>query len=484
MLVHSCAAVAVARPRTAVVLAGALMLAACKTLSPDGGMDTVAEVAGDALHKDVVAIRTPEQAEAARAKVERLLRRPLTADAAVQIALLNNRGLQAEYNDLGIAEAAMVEASLPPNPTVSLEHISGSIETEIEGRIVADILALATLAARTEIAEERFHAAQLHAAQKTLQLGYETRGAYYRAVAGQELVGLMEQAASAAQSAAELAKRLGESGTMNKLDQAREQAFHAETVANLQRARQQVTVERERLTRALGLEGGDLMFKIPNSLPTLPVRRRNLRAVEVEALKRRLDLRIGRFELDALAKSYGLTRATRFVNVFNVTAVSKTTVDKPNGEHIQEIGPDVELQVPLFDFGEARVRRAEETYMQAVNRLAETAVNARSQAREAYQGYRSSYDLARQYRNEVLPLRQTISDETTLRYNAMMIDVFALLTEARQRIASQTSGVEAHRDFWLAAVALDAAILGGGGGEPQSQGRSMAAALPGDSNGQ
>ena len=77
------------------------------------------------------------------------------------------------------------------------------------------------------------------------------------------------------------------------------------------------------------------------------------------------------------------------------------------------------------------MRQAEQAYMQAVNRLTAKAVNVRSEAREAYQRYRSTYDIARHYQREVLPLRKIISDETLLRYNAMQIDVFALLTEAR-----------------------------------------------------
>jgi hypothetical protein len=125
-----------------------LALSACKTFSPDGGMDAVADIAGGQLRKDVVAIRTPEEADAARAAVQRLLKRTLTADAAVQVALLNNRALQAAYNDLGIAEAVMVAASLPPNPSFSVERLSGPVEIEIEKRIVGNILALATLPAR------------------------------------------------------------------------------------------------------------------------------------------------------------------------------------------------------------------------------------------------------------------------------------------------------------------------------------------------
>jgi outer membrane protein TolC len=466
-----------AGPRTrglAVALIAGLLVSGCKTLSPDGGMDAVADIAGEAANGEFLAIRTPEQAAAARAKIARLLSRPLTARAAVQVALLNNRGLQAAYDELGIAEAAMVEASLPPSPTISLRRISSAAEIEIERRIVGDILALATLPARTEIAGDRFRQAQLRAAAATLQTAAETRRAYYRSIAAVELVGFLEQAAATAETTSELAKRLGESGAMNKLDQAREQVFHAEIVAQLAKARQQAAGERERLIRAMGLWGSDLAFKIPNSLPPLPGRPRSAPTVETQAVARRIDLQIGRVELDALAKSFGLTQATRFLNLLDLSAAGKTTIHKPTGERIRDRGFELELQIPLFDFGEARVREAEQTYMQAINRLAEMAVNARSQAREAYQAYRSSYDIAAHYRNEVLPLRKIISDEMLLRYNAMMIDVFGLLIEARERIISTTRGVEAERDFWLAAVDLDAAILGSGmDGKPSDVSGSM-----------
>jgi outer membrane protein TolC len=463
----------------AVTLIAGLLVSACKTFSPDGGMDAVADIAGDAASSEVMAIRTPEQAAAARARIAQLLSRPLTARAAVQIALLNNRGLQAAYNELGIAEAALVQASLPPSPTISLRQISGAAEIEIERRIVGDILALATLPARTEIAGDRFRQAQLRAAAATLAAAAETRRAYYRSIAAAELVGFLEQAAATAQTTSELAKRLGESGAMNKLDQAREQVFHAEITAQLAKARQQAAGERERLIRAMGLWGSDLVFKMPNALPPLPSRPRNAPTVETQAVARRIDLQIGRIELDALAKSFGLTQATRFLNLLDLSAVGKTTIDKPTREHIRDLGFDAEVQIPLFDFGEARVREAEQTYMQAVNRLAEMAVNARSQAREAYQAYRSSYDIAAHYRNEVSPLRKIISDEMQLRYNAMMIDVFGLLTEARERIVSTTSGVEAERDFWLAAVDLDATILGGGISAKPGEGSSMSRAPDG-----
>ena len=163
-----CGAAKLTLLRSGMALGVSLMLADCATFSPDGGIGPVATYASQELGKDVAAIRNKDDADAARAVVERLLKRPLTADAAVQIALLNNRRLQAAYNELGIAEAAMVGASLPPNPTVSLSRIAGSGELEIERRIIADILALATLPARADIAADRFRQAQLRAIAETV----------------------------------------------------------------------------------------------------------------------------------------------------------------------------------------------------------------------------------------------------------------------------------------------------------------------------
>jgi outer membrane protein TolC len=208
--------------------------------------------------------------------------------------------------------------------------------------------------------------------------------------------------------------------------------------------------------------GGDLGFRLPNALPPLPRRPRALANVEVEAVARRVDLQMARIEVEVLAKSYGLTDATRFINLLDAGGTAKTARE-PGGSDYTERGGRVELQVPLFDFGEVRMREAEATYMQAVNRLVASAVNVRSQAREAYQAYRSAYDIAQHYHRDVLPLRKIISNEMLLRYNAMQVDVFALLAEARQRIASNTAAIAADRDFWLAETDLHAVIVGGVG---------------------
>jgi outer membrane protein TolC len=312
-------------------------------------------------NKDVVAIRTTDDARDAGDTVRRLLARLLTADTAVQIALLNNRGLQASFSELALAETELVQTGLPPNPTFSVSRIAGDGASEVERQVVGDILALATLPFRTEIAPERFRKAQLKAAEETLRLAAEVRRAYYQTVAANELAALLSDAQATAQSTAQLALKLGETGALNKLDQAREQVFYAETTAELAAARQDASSSRERLVRRLGLWGLELGFRMPNRLPVLPRRPLQLPSIEVDAVKHRLDLQIARIELDALAKSLELTQASRFVTMLDVAGIDRKTTD-PQNAPFRERGFDVQFQIPIFDGGEVRVREATETY--------------------------------------------------------------------------------------------------------------------------
>ncbi len=460
----------------------ALLLSGCAAFSPDGGMSFVQRATNGGIGKDTVKITSDADAQQARQRVEALLAESLTIESAVQVALLNNRGLQAAYNDLGISEAAFVAASLPPNPRLSLSRIAGGGIVEIELGIIANILALLTIPARRDIAERQFSQAQHKAVEATFRLAAETRRAWVRAVAAQELVGFLIQARTSADAAADLMRKLGETGGANKLDQARAGAFNAEVGIQLAQARLRARAEREALIRLLGLWGKDIDFKLPATLPALPRNISTVPEVEADAIRRRVDLLMARRELEATAKALGLTEATRYVSLLELGGLGKSERAKtPEGtEKTRQLGPELEIEIPIFDLGEVGVRRSRETYMRAVNRLAEKAVNVRSEARAAYQSYRASWDIARQYQTSVLPLRKIVSDEALLRYNGMLIDIFELLTTARERIASTMAAIEARRDFLLAEVDFQTAIIGGGtaGGDTGGGGTASPAAAP------
>jgi outer membrane protein TolC len=442
-------------------LALSVLLSGCASFSPDSGMGLVADVSGQTLKKDIAFVRTADDAAQVDRRVHRLLQQQLDVEAAVQVALLNSKGLQAAYNELALAEADAIQDSLPPNPAFSISSIAGGGAYETERQVVGDILALATLPFRTEIARERFKQAQLHFALVTLQLAADVRRAYYQALAASELTALLTDAQSTAEATAQLAKKLGETGSVNKLDQAREQVFYAETTAELGAVRQETSSAREKLARLLGLWGSDLNFRLPDGLPGLPRRPAAQPFVEADAVAHRIDLQIARMELGALAKALDLTEATRFVTMLQIAGIDRKTKD-PDTPPFRERGFDIQFQIPIFDGGEVRVRQASETYSAAFNRLTEKAINVRSEARDAYRIYRSAYDIAGQYQREVLPLRKIISEEMQLRFSIMQVDIFALVAEARQRLTSQRLAIEAKRNFWNAQSDLRTAINGGG----------------------
>ena len=207
----------------------------------------------------------------------------------------------------------------------------------------------------------------------------------------------------------------------------------------------------------------------------MPRRPLSLQRIEVDAVAHRIDLQIARIELAALAKSLNLTEASRFVTLLDIAGIDRKTRD-PENPPFRERGFDVQFQIPIFDGGEVRVRQATESYNRAFNLLTEKAVNVRSEARDAFRTYRSTYDIAAHYQREVLPLRKIITEEMQLRFGSMQIDVFALLTEARQRLASLRAAIDARRAFWLAQSELQTAVNGGGSGARETPTTTAAAA--------
>jgi len=251
-----------------------------------------------------------------------------------------------------------------------------------------------------------------------------------------------------------------QAGNFSKLDYAREQAFYADSVAQAAKSRQQAVAAREKLTRTMGLWGAGTQYRLPDHLPDLPKTRPELSDLEQFAMRNRLDIEAAKLRTQSVASSLGLSKATRFINALDVGYLNNYETDKG-----REHGYEISIEIPLFDFGSAKVARAEATYMRSVNRLAQTAIDARSEVRESYSAYVTSYDIAKHYRDEVVPLRKTISDEVLLRYNGMLASVFDLLADSREQAAAVQRYIDSLKDYWLAETDLQQAL---GGRLPQS----------------
>jgi outer membrane protein TolC len=433
----------------------AVLLAGCASFSTDGGFSAVEQTTRDRIGKDVRWVRSESDQAAVDQRVSELLGKPLSVDDAVQLALLNNRGLQASFHELGISEADLVQAGRLPNPGFSFGRLTKGDEIELERGLHLNLARLLAMPLMQQVESRRFAQAQGAAALSVLALAAETRKAWVQAVAAQESARYSAQVMQAAEASAELARRMAQVGNFNKLQQAREQSFYADAALNQAKAQQAQLSARERLTRLLGLWGTQVSYRLPERLPDLPGSPKDLPDIERTALSQRLDVQGARLLTEQTARNLGLTRTTRFVNVLELGLVRNSSNEAPTQK-----GWEIGFEIPLFDWGGARVAKAEAIYMQTVHRAAETAINARSEVREAYGAYRSAWDVAKHHRDEIVPLKQRIAEENVLRYNGMLIGVFELLADARSQIASVNAALDAQRDFWLAQADLDMALVG------------------------
>ncbi|OIJ43870.1 TolC family protein [Massilia timonae] len=447
-------------PALRAVAAGAMLLAltGCATFSKDGGLDAVSALTAERTGQDIRLPKANADGAAIQDELNQLLKQPLTADRAVRAALLNNRGLRASLAELGVAEADLVQAGRMANPGFSFGRMSGGGETEIERSVMFDLVGLVTIPIRRDIESRRFEGAKLAAATEAVRLAADTRKAYFNAVAAVQSARYAEQVREAAGASAELAQRMAKVGHLSALDQAREQAFASEASTQLARARHNATAAREQLARLMGVWGENTAFRLPDRLPDLPEAPREAGSIESLAMQQRLDVRLAKLGTESTARALGLTKATGVINVLEAGYVNSSKSGSP-----RENGYEIELALPIFDWGGARVAKAEALYMQSVHRTADTAISARSQVREAYSAYRTTYDVARQHRDELVPLRKKISEESLLRYNGMLMSVFELLADARAQIAGVNAAIDAQRDFWIAETDLQAAITGTGG---------------------
>lgn len=442
-------------------LIGALLtssvLAGCASFSADGGFNPVEKTTKERLGKEVKWARTGEDQNTIESRVAELLKKPLSADDAVQIALLNNKGLQASFYELGISESDLVQAGRLPNPRFSMLRARHEDEYKIEQSFTFNVFSLLTMPLARQVEQRRFAQTQRQVTSEVLRLAADTRKAYYAAVSGQQTADYMMQVKEVAEVSAELGKRMAQVGNWSKLTQAREQGFYADAVAQAARSRQAAYASREQLTRLMGLWGKQVDYTLPERLPDLPKTASDLPDIESLAMQQRLDLQAIRLETEGLASNLGLTKATRFINVleFGPARVKEGQLTEPYKK-----GYEISFELPIFDWGTAKVTKAESIYMQALNRAGEMAVNARSEVRESYQAYRTNYDIAKHYRDEIVPLKKRISEENQLRYNGMLLSVFDLLADARSQISTVNGYIEALRDFWLAQADLDMALIG------------------------
>jgi cobalt-zinc-cadmium efflux system outer membrane protein len=436
-----------------------LLLAGCAGVDPGPAFSDVRQTVEARTGGKIAWIQNSREDLAAAQAVDRLLKKNLTADDAVQVALLNNPTLQATYEEIGISQADLVQAGLLKNPeftniTRFPDRAPGAVDVEFS--VVQDFLDLFTLPLRKKVAETQLEQTKLAVGDAVLNLVSDVKEAFYMLQARQQLLQRLELILDVNQTGADLAAQQNKAGTLNELETEKQSVLYNQNKADLAQVRVEIDADREKLNRLLGLSGTQLDWKIADELPKIPAKTPSLAQLESLALAQRLDVAAARKQVDKLQQALGLTRATRLapggVNVGGDT--------ERNPDESRVTGPSVNLQVPIFDQGQARVAKAQDQLRQAQAQLNAMEIKARSEVREARHRLQAAQDLAEFYQTTLLPQRIKILDLAQQQYNYMLKGAYDLLEAKQHEIEAERSSIEAGRDYWVARTALERAAGG------------------------
>ena len=446
--------------RLSAVTTAALVLAGCASVNIDQTLQNTNETSQAFTQGKLELSRTAQQQQARGALSADLLAQPLSMDGAVQLALTNSPAVQTLLAQSWADMAQANQNGRMANPLFTFERIRFGDELEIGRLLSFGLLDLLTLPRRISIARDQVAQSQLQLTSSVVDQVTQVRQAWVRAVSARQSLAYANQVNASAQASAELARRMQQVGNFNKLQRARQQVFYADSVARLASSQHAATAAREELTRLLGLTDAQAsQLKLPERLPDLPKEARQSAAVSATATEQRLDVQMARMQLDVAGKSQGLNLITSLVDV-ELGIRRDTVFDNAAGTSTPRRGYELGIRLPIFDWGSAKRDAMNAQSLAAANRYEGTVRGASSQLRESYSAYRTAYDVARHYRDEIVPLRKTMAEENLLRYNGMLIGVFELLADNREQISSVIAAINAYQQFWLADAALSASMTG------------------------
>ncbi|HEY8749451.1 MAG TPA: TolC family protein [Tepidisphaeraceae bacterium] len=420
---------------------------------------TVAQRTGATIHWRT---GSPEDATADHA-VHALLNQPLTAEAVAQIALLNNRHLQAMFEEIGIAQADLVQAGLLKNPVFDLgvrfPNRSPS-KTYLDLSIASDFIELFLIPARQKLAGATLRQADLRVADQVLETVARAKSDFYRYQAAGQMLELRRQVASATSASADAAGRLFEAGNIAELDRLAEQTQDARAQIELASAQAESAETRETVNKVMGLTAMiDSWKPIPRLLDPPPA---DVDSSELEsvAIRQRQDLAAAREDFALQSQSLTFTRQTRFLSAATLGAEAERETD---GQW--RIGPALSVPIPLFDQGQGAIARQQAILRQSRARYDALSADVRSEVRSGTLRLQNARAKAALYRDQVLPLQHRLVEQTQLHFNGMFVGVFQLLEARRAEISAGSEYIAALRDYWTARAELERAT--GGGALPQ-----------------
>lgn len=442
------------------ILLALLWLTGCARVNFEETLATTNQSTAEFTDGNLSLVQTPEQRAFNTQTAETLLAEPLSQQQAVHLALANSPALQAMLAQHWSDAARAAQSGRIANPLFVFERTTLADEVEYARLLAIGLLDVLTLPLRYASAQRRIEQSQVRLAMDVVGKVTKVRQSWVKAVAAQQQLQYARQVHEVGEISAELARRMQQVGNFNRLQRARQQAFYADAATQWAVAQQQAMATREELVRVLGLtDDQEKKLKLPERLPDLPKAPRGPEEVGDAAQRGRLDIQLAKTTFAAAAKEQDLTLITSLTDI-ELGVRYDTVFDDAAGTRENRKGYEISVRLPVFDWGDMQRDAMDAQALAAANQLEATVRAAGSQLRETYAAYRTAYDVAKHYRDEVLPLRKVISEENLLRYNGMLIGVFELLADTRDQIDTVSAAINAQQDFWLTNAALQAAIIG------------------------
>jgi cobalt-zinc-cadmium efflux system outer membrane protein len=396
--------------------------------------------------------------EQTSAIVHKLLKKPLTVSSAVQVALLNNRGLQVTFEEVGIAQADVIEAVTVPNPSVDFEVqfpvVAGTLN-RYAWLVAQEFVQILMIPLKKKISEEQLEAVELRVADEALDVVEKVKAAFFMVQADQQLISRLKLIQETNTASLELAQKQYQAGNITDLALLQLQASYSQGRLDIAKAEADLRDKREELNRLLGLWGPQTGWQIQGDIMPVPDSEFSVRGLESIAVAQRLDLRAAHRHLISVVTALGLTKIYRWVPVLEFGFAGERDVDGA-----LNMGPSFRLEVPIFNQGQARIARARSELRRAENRLAALAVEIRSEAREFRDRLISLRDQAKFYHDDLLPTRIKILNKALLEYNAMQLSPYELFLAKSQEVEAERNYIDTLRDYWITRAKLERTVGG------------------------
>ena len=439
----------------AVVLAS-LSLAGCTTLSAEGPFSQVADNVQLRLGKRISWDAGQYDDPVVHAEIEKLLSRPLTADRAVQIALLNNRELQAIYADLGIAQANLVQTELWKNPV-----LNGSVTFPLAGGtpdysfdLALKFIDILYIPLRRSVAESQLEETKLQVTAEVMRVAGQAYSAFIDHLSERQRVQILTEAVKSSAAIAEAGRALRQAGNISEYDFEAEVAQQVQVAAELARAQVSAAQARERVNRLLGLTGSQTRWRSADRLPAMVAKDPPTSDMERKAIEASIDLAAVRQRIITMGRRYHVVDITSLLPQLDLDGEVARTV----GEN--EAGPTFTAELALFDWGQARREQARMEILKARDEFTALAVHIRSLARLQRAKLLSARQTAVYYANTVVPQAQRLLETGERQYNVMQLGVFQLLQAKERQIRVSLEYVGALTTYWKERARL-AQILAG-----------------------